>query len=80
MVMEFTFALEFTFSSQRNYGNYRENCNCSHPAKKQRGANSYTSRDAQKQQNAVSRRVTRDFRAEYARKHLAEHSRVNSNS
>jgi len=26
----------------------------------------------------ASRRVTRDFRTEYARKHLAEHNRVNS--
>ena len=26
----------------------------------------------------ASRRVTRNFRAKYARKHLAEHNRVNS--
>ncbi|ERI80504.1 hypothetical protein CLOSYM_00302 [[Clostridium] symbiosum ATCC 14940] len=28
---------------------------------------------------SASRRATRDFRAEYARKHLAEHNRMNSN-
>ena len=57
--------------------------------KKRRAVNNNTLRDAQKRQKTplivvksslfiASRRVTRDFRTEYARKHLAEHNRVNS--
>ena len=52
---------------------------CSHPAKKRRAVNNNTLRDAQKRQKTPFRRETRDFRAKCARKHLAEHNRVNSN-
>ena len=52
MVMEFTFALEFTFSSQQNLLIKKVRCYGSHPAKKRRAANNNTLRVAQKRKKA----------------------------